>query len=303
MAGLTLLFMLFNIRSCLPATTTCVTFLFIIVFSLLAVVFTVLAFGFTILCGEIDRQHAREPGVIQWFAVPYCVNATQDIFTKLNDTVGDGEKTNAAEFCRQISKFCDPNPVYDALNAPTIVFICNVTNTTAASKCPTFQTAYDLMLNSVAKTGSNACSGNPSCNMTSCGTECDITEVRYGFGNATKILHFALQAVQAYEIVAPLLDCNTIVDHVLAAFDACHKARDGMTEVGWAFIVSDMLFISTIFILFRGQKVFFSYSMDNVRDWDIEAEEQNLEGGVPAKNLEMKTVTESSPASRMDKPR
>nr|CCC50027.1 conserved hypothetical protein [Trypanosoma vivax Y486] len=57
---------------CLPLVLSWVYWAFGVVFSLLAIVMVVLAYVFSTLCGEIPAHNERDPGLLQWYSLPFC---------------------------------------------------------------------------------------------------------------------------------------------------------------------------------------------------------------------------------------
>ncbi|RNC52009.1 hypothetical protein TcCL_ESM10817, partial [Trypanosoma cruzi] len=126
-------------RCGIPCTTylfSCVYWLFGVVFALLAVVVTVLAYLSWAACGEVELQQRRQPGVFQWYLVPYC-EQTFD-FADINREADDAERRFSKEACKNLLKSCDNN---------TISFkplLCG-NDITSEDQCPNFGTMASVL--------------------------------------------------------------------------------------------------------------------------------------------------------------
>ncbi|PBJ75535.1 hypothetical protein BCY84_11116 [Trypanosoma cruzi cruzi] len=99
-------------RCGIPCTTyllSCVYWLFGVVFALLAVVVTVLAYLSWAACGEVELQQQRQPGVFQWYLVPYCEQKFD--FADINREADDAERQFSKDACKNLLKSCDNKPI------------------------------------------------------------------------------------------------------------------------------------------------------------------------------------------------
>ncbi|KAH8617011.1 hypothetical protein ERJ75_000429600 [Trypanosoma vivax] len=90
---------------CLPLVLSWVYWAFGVVFSLLAIVMVVLAYVFSTLCGEIAAHNERDPGLLQWYLVPFCESEFN--FTEVNAQVNRTENKMSMDTCRDLLEHCD----------------------------------------------------------------------------------------------------------------------------------------------------------------------------------------------------
>jgi hypothetical protein len=242
-----------NCRRIWPWCTTCIYFVFAVVFSLLGVVFLVLAVGFQTSNGEVQRQYSREPGVFQWYAKPYCQD--QDAFSGMVDGFGTSEQQYAADFCLALTQNCSAGSTYNA-GTPEINFVCNgLTAANYATVCTSYATAATVVGAMVVKTGSPACT---TCTFSSCSTQCATARQRSSASSTMSLFAASLGFNRAATIATPLLDCNYILDlGANAVRRGCPQLRDSSYMVGFGCFGAGLLFAIGIIVLFRGQKVFY----------------------------------------------
>ncbi|KAH8616977.1 hypothetical protein ERJ75_000429900 [Trypanosoma vivax] len=92
---------------CLPLVLSWVYWAFGVVFSLLAIVMVVLAYVFSTLCGEIAAHNERDPGLLQWYLVPFCESTVN--FGSIRNRINTAEKDVAGIACENLLKYCDRN--------------------------------------------------------------------------------------------------------------------------------------------------------------------------------------------------
>ncbi|KEG08530.1 hypothetical protein DQ04_06981040 [Trypanosoma grayi] len=88
-----------------PLILSCLYWVSGLVFSLLGVIFTLLAYAFFIGCGEVDLHYQRQPGLSQWYAVPYCQREFN--FNKINAEIHATELQYSQQACSQLLDVCD----------------------------------------------------------------------------------------------------------------------------------------------------------------------------------------------------
>ncbi|CUG07335.1 membrane-associated protein, putative [Bodo saltans] len=236
-----------------PWCTTCIYFVFAVVFSLLGVVFLFLAVAFQTSNGEIQRQYAREPGVFQWYVKPYCQD--QSAFSDMITGFNTAEQQYASSFCQALTQNCSSGAAYDS-TTPDINFVCDgLTSTNYASVCTSFATATSVLGAMVVKTGSPACT---SCTFSTCSTQC-ATDSERSSATTTMYLFAATAGFnRAGSIASPLNDCNYLLDiGANAVSRGCPQLRDSSYLVGFGCFAAGILFSAGIVVLFRGQKVFY----------------------------------------------
>ncbi|PWV19033.1 hypothetical protein C3747_11g522 [Trypanosoma cruzi] len=234
-------------RCGIPCTTylfSCVYWLFGVVFALLAVVVTVLAYLSWAACGEVELQQRRQPGVFQWYLVPYC-EQTFD-FADINREADDAERRFSKEACKNLLKSCDNN---------TISFkplLCG-NDITSEDQCPNFGTMASVLSATRIKAFTMACPvAGESCTLFECAANCTNTDVK---AVASGILQLAAQASNAsiaLSYARPLLDCNFVVDKLLGAMSDCNELKAGTLMLGTGFFVGGLMFGLAIYIMFRG---------------------------------------------------
>lgn len=251
------IFVLCNIRHCGPACCTCCYFFLALLFCLVGIILFIIAILFTDLCGEVDRYHANQPGILKWYAEPMCDEQLLKInISSINSTFTNMMTDLSGKFCRELTNLCDLNPAFDGAK-PTVLFQCSITLANANSTCRTFTQAKAVIAAATAKTGINACGGGTSaCNMTTCVTSCDDASVKTTLSTSLNLLNMAEKFQSAFETVTPVMSCGYWFNVVLHLFDRCHLLRDSLWQMGCSATVCLFTLVAGIVISFRGQKVF-----------------------------------------------
>ncbi|EKF28088.1 hypothetical protein MOQ_008175, partial [Trypanosoma cruzi marinkellei] len=234
-------------RCGIPCTTylcSCVYWLFGVVFALLAVVVTALTYLSWTACGEVELQQQRQPGVFQWYLVPYCEQKFD--FADINREVNDAEQRFSKEACKKLLKSCD--------NVPGLLkpLLCG-NGITSEDQCPKFDTMASVLSATRVKAETMMCPvAGESCTLFECAANCTDTDVR---AVASGILQLAAQASNAsiaLSYARPLLDCNFVVDKLLGAMSDCNELKTGTLMLGTGFFVGGLMFGLAIYIMFRG---------------------------------------------------
>ncbi|ORC88783.1 uncharacterized protein TM35_000152140 [Trypanosoma theileri] len=233
---------------CLPMGLSCVYWIFGVVYSLLGFAAILLAYVATVGCGEIELQYNREPGVLQWFLVPYC-QETFD-FSTINTAVRDAEKLLSEQSCNALLHLCDDSP--SPLTRP---LTCGK-GITSPNDCPDIGTMAAVLEDTYVKAGTTACPDKDKpCSLIECAVNCTIEEVRTIASGLLSFATVASNASIAVSYARPLLECNFVVDRLLSAMDSCNDLKIGSLMLGTGFFLGGLMFGLAIYIMFRGSCV------------------------------------------------
>ncbi|ORC88784.1 uncharacterized protein TM35_000152150 [Trypanosoma theileri] len=233
---------------CLPMGLSCVYWIFGIVYSLLGVAAILVAYAATVGCGEIQLQYKREPGILQWYAVPYCESMFN--FSSVNAEVRKTETTYAQQACTSLLEVCDNTLL--PLPRP---FTCG-NNITSADQCPNMGTMAAVLESSTVKASTMACPvPTASCSLTECAANCTNPTVKSGAAQLLSVAAQARNASIAVSYATPLLECNFVVDQLLGAAGSCNDLKTGSLMLGVGFFVGGLMFGLAIYIMFRGSCV------------------------------------------------
>ncbi|RNE98830.1 hypothetical protein TraAM80_08564 [Trypanosoma rangeli] len=254
-------------RCCVPHMAyclSCVYWIVGVVCTLLAVVGTVLASLATIACGEVQLQYYRQPGVFQWYLVPYCEEKFK--FAEINQEVNDVEKTRSNEACKTLLKSCDNDPlIYPASVSPIRPLLCG-NGIASADECPDFESMASVIHATRIKAVTRICPvADQSCTLLECADNCTRDAEKK---LAAEILRAAAQANNAsiaLSYVRPLLDCNFVLDKLLGAMDGCNDLKTGTMMLGTGFFVGGLMFGLAIYIMLRGSRIWDHTSVMTVR--------------------------------------
>lgn len=95
-------------KCCIPGFPICISFvywIFGLAFAVLGLLLTILAYFATLTCGEVERHHGRDPGLIQWYGVPVCKEFFN--FQQLNKGIMAAELQLSQGVCKAVLPFCD----------------------------------------------------------------------------------------------------------------------------------------------------------------------------------------------------
>jgi ABC-type sugar transport system permease subunit len=273
-----------NCRHFWPSCTTCIYFLFAIVFSLLGVIFLAMAVGFATGCGEVERQTLREPGIFQWYVKPYC--ESQQFFNSMVAGFDTSEASYASKFCEALTANCSSTTTYNSAS-PNDNFYCTVTSANYNTVCTNFASAKAVVDQMKVKTGSPACT---SCMFSACETTCNTVAQR-GTAKRTMYLYAATRGYSsAANITLPLKGCNYLLDiGADTVTRGCPALRDASWMIGFGCFFAGLLFSVGIIVLFRGQKVFYK----------LLEQDKMVGGGIVADSSDDEREMEHQPANRV----
>ncbi|KAG5507306.1 hypothetical protein GH5_07398 [Leishmania sp. Ghana 2012 LV757] len=272
-----LIFAFCRCTGCCPVAWSCLYFVLALVYALLAVLFTVSIYVLFAGCGEVNLQYKREPGVFQWYLVPWCEQKFS--FQSLRADVQAQEQEISQRACEELLKFCDNNPQYPGSNMEHI-FMCG-NGITDKSQCETLDDVVNVILTTYVKPvlTNTLCPNQEGmeklekCTVADCASRC----VNYEFPDlrpkefAMEIMsatYYAANASTALSYVWPLLECGFVIDKVASTIEmpryssgfttpsdavhSCSALRTSSVMLGTGFFVGSLMFILGIYITHRG---------------------------------------------------
>ncbi|KAH9597199.1 hypothetical protein LSM04_005086 [Trypanosoma melophagium] len=232
---------------CLPLSLSCVYWIFGVVYSLLGVVVILVAYLASVGCGEVQLQYQRQPGVFQWYLVPFCNEMFN--FETINTEVRNTESTYSKNACESLLAVCDNTP------KPLPPLTCGK-DITKPDQCPDFGTMAEVMETTTVKAATFACPvPTESCSLAECAASCTNKELRAAAAALLAVAAQARNASIAVSYARPLLQCNFVVDELLGALDSCNDLKTGSLMLGMGFFVGGLMFGLAIYVMFRGSCV------------------------------------------------
>ena len=187
----------------------------------------------TEFCDETAAHKVRQPGIVQWWAVPTCQSILPLNATKA--AVLAAERDNAVRACAMLSSSCENSNVYFAALQPTLIFSCPYSATPQTS-CATFATATnEVSSNTRAKTfglTQKLCQSvdNALCSVRQCSTDCADATTRASMKSAISQLDDAGLALEAFtKDILPINDCNTLYDKMFEVIGECSNLTQATT--------------------------------------------------------------------------
>lgn len=291
-----ILFACCQCNGCCPVCFSVIYWVFAIIFALLAILFTVGLYASGAACGEVTLQYNREPGILQWYIVPWCESEFD--FSGLRDEIEAEVQAQCVNACDQLLTYCDLNDAY-VLTDPDRIFVCG-NRLSSSAQCTTLDFVADTVLKSYAKPMlSNLLCSNTTgwtyqqnCTVTECQTRCeDIPTLalyaRTWSGDIVNAANYALNVSTALSYVMPMMDCNFIIDRVASAIETeesvegfalskssnvahCSNLHAGMIMTGTGFFVGALMFLMGIYILHAGSWMWGSKPSDEKADAESE---------------------------------
>ncbi|EPY40163.1 hypothetical protein AGDE_03765 [Angomonas deanei] len=226
-------------------------------------------------CGEVGLQYKREPGLFQWYLVPYCENEFNFASTRANI---ESEVAKAADSaCAELLKYCDATDetyYYDDEEKRNRIFMCGK-GITASSDCKTIDDLLEVIYDTSVKPilTNTLCANQPpsefmeECTLISCADYCvnydkpDI-QAKTWAEDVAKAAQYAQNVSYALSIVTPLLQCNYIIDNVASAFQSltqsdengaqCANLQASSLMLACGFFVGALMYIMGIYVMHRG---------------------------------------------------
>lgn len=253
-----------------PWCTSCIYFFWGVVFSALGGLFLFMAVILSTGCGEIKRQDLRMPGIMQWYVKPFCENLNQ--FGPMVDTFTSFETQRAQSFCSTVGTYCN-NGVALAVND---AFDCTAAfDADPASFCVTYAASVTATASIALKSSSTWCAaGTKYLEVTS--TTCpnmpsaDLDAITTSITQQSQAQNLRRAVNETTKSTQDLTDCNYLLDLGCGAVRrGCPYLRNAGWMIGFGCFFASVLFTGGIFVMFRGQKVFYkSKSAANAPDDD-----------------------------------
>ncbi|CCW60796.1 unnamed protein product [Phytomonas sp. EM1] len=247
-------------------------YIFAIIYSIMAIllaIFTCITFVF---CGEITLQNRREPGLFQWYYVPWCEKEFS--FSQTRQSIIDSTGETAMNTCEHILERCS-NADDDEYNKP---FICGK-NIQKKDECGTIDVALNVLYDTRAKTkfSDMLCVNNSNweyqevCNIPMCNESCinyDAPDLKMKdwANDAMKLITFAINRTTALSYVLPVMDCNFIIDKFISVYETdkesskassgygayCSNMRIASVMLTVGFFVGAVMFVVSIYVTQHG---------------------------------------------------
>ncbi|RNE96923.1 uncharacterized protein Tco025E_09602 [Trypanosoma conorhini] len=117
---------------CFPLVLSCLYWVTAVLFAVLGATAGVLAYVATVGCGELELHYARQPGLAQWYAVPYCQRKFN--FTNINGMIREKELELSKGACEQLLGVCEPLNETNVLPSKLLAGVPHVINGAQRSK-------------------------------------------------------------------------------------------------------------------------------------------------------------------------
>lgn len=102
---------------CLPLLLSCLYWITGIIFAVLGVVVAILSIVATLGCGEVELHFKRQPGVLQWYGVPMCMERFN--FEKLNEQIRTEQKKLCSKACGFLLQLCSGSTTNNITSLPS----------------------------------------------------------------------------------------------------------------------------------------------------------------------------------------
>ncbi|KPI90077.1 hypothetical protein ABL78_0830 [Leptomonas seymouri] len=275
--------------ACYRCTGRCVLlwsffyYFFALIFAILAVVFTLCIYATTAACGEITLQYKREPGLFQWYLVPWCDKKFN--FRELRAQVSSLETTAAHSACEQVLTYCDNIDEYPSGNENHF-FLCGK-GISAASECKTLDDVIAVVTSTHAKSilVNTMCVNQEGmvyledCTISECVKRCVDYQhpplpLKSHAVSISNSVAYATNVSTALSYIHPLIQSNFIIDKAVSTIDTptygtgftmdgedskdskhCSALRSACIMLGVGFFVGALMFILGIYIMHRGSWV------------------------------------------------
>ncbi|EPY23405.1 hypothetical protein STCU_07727 [Strigomonas culicis] len=262
--------------------------LFAFAFSLCAIALTVVVYALTASCGEVHLQFTRDPGILQWFVVPWC----EDTFnlTSLHVQLKESVVNASESACAELLTYCDAtDETYDASSDDkrNRIFMCGRA-ITKKTECMDLDTVVEVINATYAKPVlTNMLCVNAqltnnelhTCTLERCATDCvnyDTPSIQAKSWSTSVVnsAAFAENATRAFSLVEPILSCQYIVDNLASNFENpfisggknCSALRSSSIMLATGFFVGALMFIAGIYVLHRGSWIWPENRGEDMRD-------------------------------------
>lgn len=189
-------------------------YIFVFFFCALALVFAFVAFAIAGLCGEVELQRLRFPGIFQWYLLPWLDDVVD--FTGVSQTIRDMEATASQEACASLLTFCSPEGT-----TSTEPFVCP-DGFTSSSSCKNFrdlESVYDeiTMKPSLIDTycpAPESYEGTWTCSINNCTEYCINDNAKKASKTISSLAEYANNASVSVSLILPLVNGDFILDVV-----------------------------------------------------------------------------------------
>jgi hypothetical protein len=240
-----------NCRICLPYLTVCSSVLMQFVAFLLACIILLILIPINVVCGEVDAQIEKTPGLFQWYIVPQCEQTT--LISSASQAMETAQSGLGTLACDKLRSLCTSNT-----SSGTPYLQCD---STKLASCQKVSQALDILGSSVVmSTSACASSATTSCTVQECALTCTDPSLQLTSKAAMKSLRIGVRLLNAMETyLFPNIKCNVLIDKVLESVPVplCNDLRGGLNLLAAAAIIAGITLLATIVLMFRGQKRFF----------------------------------------------
>ena len=214
------------------------------------------------LCGERTKYLANinDPGLIAWWAVPDCT--AKGYFNTSKDNLEGARGNRSLSSCTGLLQICDQLTTYTA--ATNKAYRCGNLSSTNLATCADYSTALATQAAAAMKLASPVrCENgtvNPSflCPVDDCGEYCnDATTQAWAANASVELDHAGRVDLSLQSHVAPISNCSELFFQMLTPLSNCNRLAGAFFQVGAGSFAFTILFVSGLFVIWRGQKRFF----------------------------------------------
>ena len=201
----------------------------------------------SVVCDEVSAQFERRPGVLQWYAVPWCNQSglVEDVMEKLSAV----QPRILRRSCDTLRGMCDSQS--GNYNYDNAFFYCQV------GSCATIGEVLNIIAGTAVKPGiqDETCGG---CNVTKCAFNCTTSPIlsrALAFNDSLWDYYRVQNSID--KVLVPWMDCNKLIDRVLSNVDFCSHLPQGFNLLAISATIAGLSLALGIVVLFMGQKRFF----------------------------------------------
>eukprot|EP00658_Telonema_sp_P-2_P023547 TRINITY_DN19444_c0_g1_i1.p1 TRINITY_DN19444_c0_g1~~TRINITY_DN19444_c0_g1_i1.p1 ORF type:complete len:328 (-),score=81.47 TRINITY_DN19444_c0_g1_i1:56-1039(-) len=254
-----LLFILCNVRKCLPACCSCVYFVVLIVFALFSILGMFLGVVGVMTCGEVTLFRTQAPGIFAWWAVPVCEKEAP--FKDLKAQIASAERESGISACKQLLDICDLQPFASDVTKP---FNCSLTTSNIDTRCDAIVDVADILNATVLKDGvppGTVCT-TTNCSVYTCPEDCVNNDMKNKTSEARDLLNKGIRALNAIKKAFTYADCDTLITRFLLPFRECNKLSVGSFLIAAGAGLGGLFLLFGIILQLKGQKLFFKKRED-----------------------------------------
>lgn len=264
--SISVLFAFAGLRKVLPCIFAMLYAILAVVYLMVASVFFITAVPADLLCDEVHAQIARQPGIFQWYLVPYC--DSQAPFGRIMDSINQAETEASSTACTALMDYGDTSPTYTPGSQK--VFQINVTD--AQAQCATFDSVSAAISFARLKSGVGFTCPDPGatdnrCTIQQCANSCSDADVKNASATIDLQMRQAGALISAYhDFIEPWLSCNALIDHILkmTLVPLCNFFPAAAKLFGSGSLICGLTCILAMCVAFAGQKRWFSTDLASV---------------------------------------